>query len=177
MAGEPVFEVTPEPFEGIQLGRIRGKEEQPDIARQTKRLGCVTGPIVEQEEVEAGRVNGGAVIEEELKALGIEERQFQKETFARQWFDGSVEVETLETVGCRDERLDPPGGDAAAQDGQQAAAAFVLGPQAPVLIPLLLGGLHLGQDLRGKRVVEVCDLFGLFFGWERRGALGLAFNL
>jgi hypothetical protein len=176
MAGKPVFEVPPEPFEGIQLGRIRGKEEQPDIARQTKSLGFGKGPVVKQEEGEAGGVSGGEVREEELKALGIEERQFQKEALARQGVDGPVEGETREAVGCRDERLDPTGGDAAAQDGQQAAAAFVLGPQAPVRIPLLLRGLYLGQDLRGERVVEVRNLCGLFFGWERRGALGLALH-
>jgi hypothetical protein len=39
----------------------------------------VKSPVIEQEEREAGRIGGGEVVEEELKALGIESGQFQKE--------------------------------------------------------------------------------------------------
>ena len=34
----------------------------------------------------------------QLKALGIEGRQCQKETLPREWFDGPVQVETLEAI-------------------------------------------------------------------------------
>jgi hypothetical protein len=54
--------------------------------------------IIEQQEMEAGRISSGKMIEEELKALGIEGRQFQKEALAGEWVDGAVEVETLEVI-------------------------------------------------------------------------------
>jgi hypothetical protein len=45
-----------------------------------------------------------------------------------------------------------------------------------VLIALLLGAGYLGLELSAERRLELGDVFGLFFGCERRGALGLAFK-
>jgi hypothetical protein len=39
----------------------------------------VKSPVIEQEGMGAGRIGGGEVGEEELKALGIESGQFQQE--------------------------------------------------------------------------------------------------
>ena len=44
-------------------------------------------------------------------------------------------------------------------------------------IPLLLGSEGMSQKLGSKRVLKLLYLFGLFFGCERRGALGLARSL
>jgi hypothetical protein len=126
--------------------------------------------------MEAGRIRAGKVIEEELKALSIQERQFQKEALSRQWFDRPVQVETLEAVGRGDERLDPAGRDTAAYDGQQAAATFVLRPQPPLPIAVLLGAGYVRLEVRAERGLELGDGLRLFFGCERRGVLGLAFN-
>jgi hypothetical protein len=49
--------------------------------------------------MEAQRIGGSKMIEEELKALGIKERQFQKETLSRQRFDRPVQIEALEAIG------------------------------------------------------------------------------
>lgn len=174
---EPICEIAPQPFDGIQLWGIRGEEEQSDIGGQAEGLGFVKGPIVEQQEMETGGIGSREVIEEELKARSIKQRQFQKEALARQRFDGAIEVETLEAISGREQRLDAPGGDAAADDGQETAATFVLRPHAPVTIAGLLRGVPLGQDLGAERVLELRDVLGLFFGCERRGALGLAWSL
>ncbi len=124
--------------------------------------------------MEGSRIGGGKVIEEELKALRIKEGQFQKEALAAQRLHRPVQVETLEAVGGGQERLDASGGDTATHDGQEATATFVLGPHAPLPIAPVLGGLQLGYELSAERLLEVRALLGLFFGWERRGALGLA---
>ena len=80
---EPIFEVTPEPLDGIELGGIGRQEHQGDIAWEVQCLGFVEGAIVEQQQMEASRIGGSKMIKEELKALGIEDRQFEKETLSR----------------------------------------------------------------------------------------------
>jgi hypothetical protein len=174
---EPIFEIAPQPFDRIQFRGIRRKEEQSHVGREAQLPGFVEGPIVEQQQMETGGVGSSKMIEEELKALSIEEGEFQKEALSGQWFDRAVEVETLEAIGGREERLHAAGRDAAAHDGQEAAATFILRPHAPVVIAVLLRGLDLGQELCAERLLEVREVCGLFFGWERRGALALARSL
>ena len=48
------------------------------------------GAIVEQQQVEAGGIGSGKMIEEELKAWGVEDGQFEKEAFPRARFDRPV---------------------------------------------------------------------------------------
>ncbi len=71
---EPVFEVAPQTFDGIEFGGIGRKEEQPDIGGQAQLARFMKGAIVEEEEVEAVGIGHGEVVEEEFKALGIEGR-------------------------------------------------------------------------------------------------------
>lgn len=113
------------------------------------------GAIVEQEQMEGGRISRSEVSKEELKALGIKDGQFQKEALPRQRFHCAVQVETLEAVGRREEGVDAAGRDAAADDGQESATTLILSPHAPLLIAALLGRLDLGQEPRAQRVLEV----------------------
>jgi hypothetical protein len=131
----------------------------------------------EQEEREARRICGGKMVEEELKALGSEPWQFQKEALARERLDGPVQVETLEARRCREKRGDAAGRDPAAQDRQETTATFVLDPQAPLLIALLMGTGYARLELGGKRRLDLDPLLGLFCGCERRGAFRLACDL
>src|SRR5215213_3213229 len=114
--------------------------------------------------MEALRVGGGKVVQEELKALGIEQQQLEKEALAGQRFHGPVQGEALETVGRRQERWHPAGCDPAAHDGEQATAGFVLGPQAPLRVAVLASSRYACLELRPKGRLEVGDLCGLFFG-------------
>ena len=56
------------------------------------------GAVVEEQQMEGGRIKGGEVIEEELKALSVQERQFQKEALPCEWLDRPVQVETFEAI-------------------------------------------------------------------------------
>lgn len=127
--------------------------------------------------MEARRISGDKMLEEELKALRIEGRQFQKEALACEWFDRTVQVETLEVIGRRHERLDATGRDTAAHDWQEPTATFILDPQAPLPIALLLHAGYPCLELIVERSLELAHVLGLFFGWERRGAFSFAFNL
>ena len=93
-------------------------------------------------------VNGSKVIEEELKALGIEEGQFQKEALSRQRLDGPIHIEAFEAIRRREEWLNPTGSDAAAHNREQAAATLILGPQAPLPIAVVLGAGYACWELR-----------------------------
>lgn len=176
MLGKPIFEVAPQAFDGIEFGGIGGKEEQRDVGRQAERVSFVKGPVIEEHEMEAGGVSGREVIEEELKALRIEEGQFQKETLAGERFHRAIQVQTLKAIGSGDDGLHSPRRDAMAEDGQQPTTAFILDPDATATVSLLLSGLDGAQELRGECSLELGHRGSVFFGWERRGALGLACN-
>jgi hypothetical protein len=137
----------------------------------------VTRAISEQEEREADGSGRSQVGEEKVKALGIEGRQFQKETLPREWFDGPVQGETLEAIGGWEERLDAARREPAAQNRQEPTATFVLDPQAPLAIALLVGTGYARVELRPERSLELDTIRGLFCGCERRGALSFAFSL
>lgn len=112
--------------------------------------------------MEASGISSGKVIEEELKALSVEQRQFEEEALPRQRFDRPVQIETLEAVSRRQEGVNPAGGDAAPHDGQQAATTFVMGPQVPLPIALLLGAGYARLEMRVERGLEVGDVLRVF---------------
>jgi hypothetical protein len=147
------------------------------MGREAERPCFVKRPIIEQEELEAGRLGGGKMIEEQWKALGIEGGQFQKEALPRERLDRAVQVEALEMIGRERERLDATGGDPAARDRQEPTAPFVLHPQPPLPVALLLRTGYARLELGVKRGLELNPFLGLFFGWERRGALSFALSL
>jgi hypothetical protein len=95
--------------------------------------------IIEQEEMEAGGSGGGKVVEEELKALSIEDGEFQEEARARERFNGPLQGETLEAVGGRHTRVEAARGEPTTQNGEESTPPFVLYPPAPLLIAVLLG--------------------------------------
>ena len=133
--------------------------------------------IIEQEEMEAGRVSRSKVVEEELKALGIKSGQFEKETLSSEGFDVPVQVETLEAIGRGHERLDTARREPTTQNGQESTPTFVLHPQPPLRIALLLSVRYARVELRTERSLELDRVLGLFFGCERRGALSFALSL
>jgi hypothetical protein len=71
---EPIFEIAPEPFEGIELGGIGGEEEKAPVGRAAQGFGFVERTVIEQEEVAAGGIGSGEMVEKELKAVRIERR-------------------------------------------------------------------------------------------------------
>ena len=140
-------------------------------------MGFVKGAIVEQQQVKLGGMGRREVVEEELKALGVEQGQLRKEALAGLRLHSPVEVRTLEAVGRRQQGLNSASGDAAAYDGEKATATFILRPHPPLLIPLLVGCHGVGQEAAREGLLKLRDVLRLFFGCERRGALGLARNL
>jgi hypothetical protein len=58
----------------------------------------VKGPIVEQQQMEARGSKSSKVLEEELKALSIQDRQFQKEALPRPRFNRPVQIKTREAI-------------------------------------------------------------------------------
>ena len=174
---QPVFQIAPEAFDRIEFGGVRGKEQQAQIGGQAQGTGSVKGAIIEEEEMEARRSGGSKMVEEELKALGIEGGQFQKETLPGEGFDGTVQVETLEAIGRRHDWLDAACGEPAAQNGQQPTATFVLYPQPPLPIALLLCTGYPCLEVCTERRLKLDAVLGLFFGCERRGALSFALSL
>jgi hypothetical protein len=175
--GEPILKVTPPPFEGIQLGGRRREEPQRHLLGQVERLGLVKGASVEQQQVELGGTGRREVVEEEVKALGVEQGQFQKEALAGLRLHGSVQVETLEAVGRGQQGLDPARGEPAAHEGEEPTATFLLCPHPPLWLPWLEGRRGVSQEVAREGRLKLRAVLRLFFGCERRGALGWARNL
>src|SRR5262245_46106934 len=117
------------------------------------------------------------MVEEEVKSVRIEGGQCEKEALASQRLDRAVPVESLEVIRRRQERLDATSRDPTTQNWQEPTATFVLPPPPPLGISLLVGTGATHAELSGERGLELRDVFGLFFGCERRGALSFAFTL
>ena len=161
IVGEPIFEVAPEAFHRIELWRIGWEEEQPDLNRQAQPLSFVKGSMVEPEEVEALGSHGGEVVEEELKELSLESRQFEQEALAGQGFNRSLQVEALKAKGGGPQGRYPAGGEVVAGKGQHPTATFVLRPQPTRAIAVLLGGLPPFLDLPGPCRLKLGHLLSL----------------
>jgi hypothetical protein len=174
---KPIFELAPESLDGIEFRGVGRKEEQPDVRGKAQRPRFVKRAIIEEEQVEAGRISGGKMVEEELKPVRIEGGQCEKEALASERLDRAVQGESLEVIRRWQERLDATSRDPTTQKWQEPTATFVLHPQPPLLIPLLVGTRDTHAELSGERGLELRDGFGLFFGCERRGALSFASNL
>jgi hypothetical protein len=85
----------------------------------------VKDAMVEQQQGELGGTGRREVVEKEVKALGVEQGQFQTEALGSLRLHGSVQIETLEAVGRGQQGLDPASGDAAAHEGKEATATFI----------------------------------------------------
>lgn len=81
------------------------------------------------------------VLKEELEALTIEDRQFQKETLAGEWFYRAVHIPMFPLILSPQQRLHAARGDAVTQDREQATAALILSPQANPLVTVLARAL------------------------------------
>jgi hypothetical protein len=174
---QPVFQISPQAFDGIEFGGVRGKEQQPEIGRESQGAGFVKGAIIEQEEMEAGGIGGSKMVEEELKALGIEGGQCEKETLPGERFNRAVQVETLEAIGRRHDWLNAACCEPAAQNGQEPTPTFVLHPPSPLPIALLLRAGYTCLEVRAECRLKLDTGLGFFFGCERRGALSFALSL
>jgi hypothetical protein len=152
---ERVFEVAPDPLNGVQLGTIGRQEDQAHVGREGEPLGCMRAAIVQQPEIQAvgeGRCEG---VDEQLKALGVQIGQFQEEPFTGGGLHGAIDIEPLKDVLDGANGLDALGRETPAADGQEAEAAFVLAKDPDGM-----------QIVRRDSLLEVC-LAGRLEGWNR----------
>ena len=175
--GKPIFESAPESRDGIAFRGVRRKEEQPAVGGKAKRARFVKRSLIEEEEVEAGRIRGGKMVEEEWKPVRSAGGQFEKAALPRERFHRAVQGESLEVRRRRQERWDATSSAPTAQNRQEPPAPFGLPPPPPLGISLLVGTRDTHAELRRECGLELRDVGGLFGGCERRGALSFAFNL
>jgi hypothetical protein len=121
-----VFEVAPNALDRVQLGTIGRQPDRADIRRQNEPLGRVGTAVIQEQDVQAIGVRLGKGVEEDLEHLGMEVGEFEKEALAGGRRHCTVDIEPLEDVLDRSDRLDAACGKAAAAHGQQAQTTFVL---------------------------------------------------
>jgi hypothetical protein len=126
--------------------------------------------------MKAFAVGGRKVIKEAWKALTIEGRQFQKEALAGERCSRAIPIHILPAILGSQQGLYAARGDAVTQDGEQAAAALLLCPQADPVGAWLARGLPPSSGLLGTEAGKLRDRSRVFWGWERRGELGFAFS-
>ncbi len=132
--------------------------------------------VVAQQQVKTLLVLFGEVVEEDLKVLRVHSRQFEKEVLAGRGFDCSKEVETFKAIVSRQDRLNPAGCDAMANNRKQSTTRFILRPQADLREAFSCGSSVEFGELIGQFLQKLCYCFRFFLRWLRRGLLGLAFN-
>jgi hypothetical protein len=128
--GHGVFQVAPDPLDRVQLGAIRGQEEQTDVFREGELGGGVRPTVVQHEAIEAVGEGVREGIDEELEHLGVQIRQLEEEPGTRRRLHGAIDIVPLEDLLDRSHRLHPTRGEALAADREEAKAAVVLAEQA-----------------------------------------------
>ena len=125
-AGQGCFEVLPDALDGIELGTIRGQEEEQQIGWQAKGLGFVERPIIEDEDIATVRILSRKVVEKELETRGIQVGQFQKTARPGGRLDRAIQVIALKHLLDTAERFHPPQRQPTAGNREQAEATFIL---------------------------------------------------
>jgi hypothetical protein len=95
LAGKPLLELLPEPFDGVEFGAAGRQKDVLYVARESEPLGLVEGSVVQHEHVQAMRKRPRKPVQEKLVAVGVEALLLEKEALPRLRFDGSVEVERI----------------------------------------------------------------------------------
>jgi hypothetical protein len=106
---ERIFEVPPDPFNAMQLRAGGGQEDQAHVRGEGKLRGCMCPTIVQRQEIEAVRERLREQVDNHLTVLGVQIRQLQEEAFARGERDGPIDIEPLEAMLHRPNRLHTAG--------------------------------------------------------------------
>src|SRR5919108_1493035 len=128
--GHLVLQVAPDPLDRVQLGAIRGQEEQTDVLREGELGGGVCPTVVQHEDIEAVGEGVREGIDEELEHLRVQIRPLEAEPVPRRWLHGAIDIAPREDMLDRSNGLHPTRGEAPAADGEEAEAAFVLAKHA-----------------------------------------------
>jgi hypothetical protein len=86
--------------------------------------------VIQEPDVQAIGIRLGKRVEKELEHLGIEVREFEKETLAGGRRYRTIDIEPLEDVLNRPHGLDAACSEAPAADREQAQTTFVLAEHA-----------------------------------------------
>jgi hypothetical protein len=123
---ERVFQITPDPLDGVQLGAVWWQEHQAYVGGECEPPGGMRATVVQEQEVEAVRKGGREGIDEELEAGGIQVGQFEKEPVAGRRLHRAIDVEPFEDMLHAPDGLHAIGREAPPANGQEAEATFVL---------------------------------------------------
>jgi hypothetical protein len=158
----------------MEFGRRGGKEQEAHMRRDAKLGRTVEGGSVESQERKAFAVGGRKVIEEEVNALTMEGRQSQKEALAGERCSRAIPRPMLPAIPGAQQGVYAARGEAVTQEGEHAAAALSLCPEADPGVAWLARGLPRSEGLLGTAAGTRRARSRVFWGWERRGAVGFA---
>jgi hypothetical protein len=71
LAGKPLLELLPEPFDGVEFGAAGRQKDVLYVARESEPLGLVEGSVVQHEHVQAMRKRPRKPVQEKLVAVGV----------------------------------------------------------------------------------------------------------
>jgi len=99
---------------------------QTRLSPGLQRFSFVESAVVQNHYVEALAVVSAELLDQQLKHLGMQVRQFQKEILSSQGANCSIEIEVIELVAESAYGLQAQSRDPVAHDRQQSTAALIL---------------------------------------------------
>jgi hypothetical protein len=123
--GQRVFQVTPDPLTGVQLGAIGRQADEADGFREGELLGRMGATIIPQQEMQTVRQGLREQVGENREMLRVQIRPFQEESVARGRLHRPIHIAPREDLWDGSHRLHAAGGEAPAANRQAAEAAFV----------------------------------------------------
>jgi hypothetical protein len=127
---DAVFQILPEPLDGVQLRAGRGPPHEDNVVGDRHALGHVCRGLVQQDTIQTLRLGLTKLVKQNTEALGIEAWELPPERLPSGGFDRRIEpgglIQRLDDL----DRLHAVAGEPPVEGPVQAQARFILAEDA-----------------------------------------------
>ena len=102
-------------------------EDQSDIRGHLQSFGGVRATVIHQQEIKAGWMRFGELLQKQLHLIGRERWQEQEKVLATGWCNAAIHPTVVVVMLDDSNRFDAPSGNPSPSDGVQPEPTFILG--------------------------------------------------
>ena len=169
-----VFQVLPEPLDGVQLRAIRGQPHEDDVLRYRHALGHVCRGLVQQDAVETLRIALAKLVKKDAAALGVQAWQLPPERLPGGGFDRRIEPVRLLQRRNNLARLHAVACQPTVEGPVQAQTRFILAEDPHGLVGRLPPSGGASAEATRALLNKIRRLGDVFFAWLGRGRFSFA---
>jgi hypothetical protein len=124
--GQFIFEMPPQPLDGIELGAGGRLKDESEVFGDFERLSAMEGSLIQEHDIKCVRECLSKFVNKGLETGGVEMRDVEKEALSRLGLDGTIEIKISVFLLKGGDGLNAFGRNDAAQNRHEPESAFVL---------------------------------------------------